>query len=275
MICWDLQGPDRTVQAVQARLGELEPGFGGRVSLRFGGSSDIALRITRAPAGRSVTACGEGGPAEPLLAAVGRQLRPWVVRPAVRRAGSTALEVALAEGDVNEPCLITHLAEGLVIGLANALGERFSFPCSDRCHEERDLTAPVHLAPGRLERALAPTGLAGLAETFCRAGEEAGVNGLALAALAAWQSAWGTARIAREQRNLLGWGVGLGAEGAPDFATAAESIAAVAPMIRRDYLTPGGRRFHGSNLIGMNLDYAVDPLWRHGVAAIWRKLAGD
>ncbi|MFZ5825620.1 MAG: glucosaminidase domain-containing protein [Bacillota bacterium] len=272
-IGWGMEGPDRPLQAVQARLRELEPGFGGRVTFRFGAGCEIGLRLTRAPAGRSVTASGEGRLVEPLLAAVGRQLRPWGVRPARCRSGPAGLVVGLAEGDESRPHLLAHLAEGIVLGLAGALGERFSFPLRPDRYEERDLTAPARLEPAALDRALAGTGLEGLGAAFCRAEEEAGVNSLALAALAAWESAWGRARIAREQQNLLGWAEGPDPAEIPSFPSAAESITAVAPLIRERYLTPGGPHFCGANLIGMNVAYTADPLWRHGVAALWRRLA--
>jgi hypothetical protein len=149
------------------------------------------------------------------------------------------------------------------------LGHRFSFPVSDRRDEERDLTRPSGTTVAALERALAGTGLAGLAEPLLQAEERHGVNGVALAALAAWQSAWGTARIARVQRNPLGWGAG---PDSPAYESAAASVAAVVPLIRLRYLNPGGPCFCGPNLIGMNQHYALDPTWRHGVAAIWREL---
>lgn len=262
-----MQVPEPWVQAIEARLGELEPGFGGRVAFRAGGGV-LTLRLDRAGFGRSLTGAGT------LAAAVLRQLSPWGFRLEEEASGPHAVHVTLAEGDEARPHLLSHLAEGLVLGLAALLGERFSFPCSDRTYEERDLTIPSGIRPTALEARLAGTGLAGLGEAFCQAEAEAGLNGLALVALAAWQSAWGKARIARVQRNLLGWGARPDGAPGPAYPTAEDSIVAAAPLIRRQYLEPDGRCFAGPNLTGMNLHYAVDPLWRHGVAAIWRRLAG-
>lgn len=264
LIRWELQGPDALLQGVQSRLAELEPGFGGRVSFRFAGSEGLllGLRAQIGPGGRWLA--GQG----PLAEAVARQLSPWVQHRTP--GGEAGLEVALAYGDEQNPLLPAHLAEGAALGLADTLREPFSFPCSDRSYEERDLTRLSGVPASALALLLEATGLAGLAEAFCQAEAEAGVNGLALAALAAWQSAWGTSRIARERGNPLAWGAG---PGGPRFASMAKSIAAVAPQIRRHYLEPGGRCFYGPNLIGMNVAYATDPLWRHGVGAIWRRLA--
>jgi hypothetical protein len=263
VIRWDLQGEDALLEMVRGRLTELEPGFGGRVRFAFAGGPGrwILLRIDLAEGERSLGGSG------PLLAAVSRQMAPWVRHRSDDRSGG--LQLSLRAGDEGHPHLLPHLADGLALGLSSELGQRFSFPCRGDTYEERDLTHPAGMGRGALGQLLAPTGLAGLAEAFCRAEQAAGINALALTALAAWQSAWGLSRIAREQKNPLAWGAG---PDAPTFATAADGVAVVAGLIRRQYLNPEGAFYHGPNLIGMNVAYAHDPTWRHGVAAIWRQL---
>lgn len=264
VIRWDLQGEGRFLEAIRSRLAELEPGFEGRLRFAFAGSEGerCTVWISGGTGDRSIRGAGA------LARAVGQQLSPWAVR--LEDGPAPRLQVALQQGDGQTPHLLAHLAEGLALGLAAQRGERFSFPCHSRSYEERDLTRPSGLRAGALEPLLCSTGLAGLAPAFCRAEGEAGVNGLALVALAAWQSAWGTSRLAREQQNPLAWGAGTGGA---TFPSAAESVVAVAHKIRRHYLEPAGRHYHGPNLLGMNVAYARDPAWRHGVAAIWRQLA--
>lgn len=260
VIRWDLRGEEGLTEAVRGRLAALEPGFGGQVRFAFGGDIGEGRRVAiEWGAERELRGTG------PVLAAVARQLSPWVRHSLVSDPGSLAL--LLAPGDEQRPHLLNHLADGLALGLATERGRRFSFPCNAGSYEERDLTQPSDGTPEELASRLSATFLAELAEAFCRAERESGINATALAAIAAWQSAWGTSRMAREQQNPLAWGRG------GTFATAAQGVLQVAGLIRRHYLEPSGADYYGSNLTGMNVAYVRDPMWRHGVAAIWRQLA--
>lgn len=200
-----------------------------------------------------------------------RQLEPgFAGRLAFTFEGAVGLRMAVPLPDL-APALLVRLANRQVLSLAERLGERFSFPCSDRAYEERDLTLPSKAALDSLESALAGTGLASLGGAFCRAEREVGVNGVALAALAAWQSAWGGSHLARERCNLFGWGAAQPG-GAERYASTPDCVAKVSRHLACDYLRPGGRHFHGPNLLGLGVRYATDPDWAHGVAAVWQGL---
>ncbi len=127
------------------------------------------------------------------------------------------------------------------------------------------------MPPAALEQVLTGTGLAGLGEAFCQAEQEARVNALALVALAAWQSAWGTSRLARELRNLFGWGVGSSG-GATTFPSMADAICKVAHLLQTQYLQPGAPYYHGPSLRGLGAHFARDPRWAGGVASVWRQV---
>jgi N-acetylmuramoyl-L-alanine amidase len=174
-----------------------------------------------------------------------------------------------------KPVVRQHIAEGAVLGVAEHLGLRYIYHCdSDRNYEHFDWDLPSHATADELERAFAGTALAGLGSTFLKAEAEHDLHAVGFAALAAHESAWGASQIAQEKKNLFGYGATDDHPygNARRFETAAEGVLYVGKRVRRDYLDPGGRYYHGANLSGMNVRYASDPNWRHAIAGIWTRI---
>lgn len=200
-------------------------------------------------------------------------LRETVMPAALIEAGFIGTQ---AEADqLNRPVVRQHIAEAAVLAVADMFGERYMFLSdNDLDYEHFDWNTPSHATADELERAFAGTAMAGLGQAFVQAEQEHGVHAIAFAAHAAWESAWGTSQIAHDKNNLFGYGASDDDPygGAHQFATREEGILYVAERVKRDYLTPGGQFYHGSNLTGMNVMYATDQNWRHGIAGLWERI---
>jgi hypothetical protein len=101
------------------------------------------------------------------------------------------------------------------------------------------------------------------------------MNGLYLAAHAAWETGWGKSRIFKDKNNLFGYGAYDSSpyESAYRFASPKDCIFYAANKIKDNYLTPGGPYYAGPTLKGMNKHYATDPNWHKGIADIMAMIA--
>jgi hypothetical protein len=117
--------------------------------------------------------------------------------------------------------------------------------------------------------------LVGLGQTIVDVSQREGIHPLYIVAHAAWESTWGTSRLARDKNNLFGYRAydSCPYECAQTFNTKAESIETVMPIIRADYLMEGSRYYNGPTLMGMNVRYATDQNWKNGIADIMNSLA--
>jgi hypothetical protein len=117
----------------------------------------------------------------------------------------------------------------------------------------------------------ATTPLPPLGAAFMRVERAEGINARYFVAHAMLESGWGTSAIATYKHNLFGynaydrdpW------KHAKRFANHARGVATVAEILRRSYLTPGGRRWYGfTTLRGINRYYASDIHWADKVAVL-------
>lgn len=117
--------------------------------------------------------------------------------------------------------------------------------------------------------------LVGLGQGFVDAGKKHGINAFYIAAHSAWESSWGTSQLARDKNNLFGYGAydSCPYECAWTFKTKEECVDTVMLLVKTDYLTDGGKYYHGATLQGMNMAYATDQNWQNGIASIMNSLA--
>lgn len=117
-------------------------------------------------------------------------------------------------------------------------------------------------------RALAGTGMAGLGEALAFAEQSTGVNAVVLAGIIALESDWGQSSIARDKNNLAGIGAYSGSAyaSAKSFDSQFDCVLYLANMLETNYLTSGGKYYHGDNLIAIGKCYAEDPAWSKKVA---------
>jgi len=136
------------------------------------------------------------------------------------------------------------------------------------------LSHPSGLSGTDVERLVSETPLAGFGAAFAEAEQSYSVNALALLAIAALESAWGTSSLARERNNLFGYMAFTEVPGAAKwFDSWDDSIAAAARTLRSRYLDTGGQYYRGGTLRAIGLFWATDTEWAAKVASIVALLA--
>jgi flagellum-specific peptidoglycan hydrolase FlgJ len=135
---------------------------------------------------------------------------------------------------------------------------------------DTNLTLPSGETAASLDQFLSGSALAGLGASFMRAEATYHVSARYFVAHAILESGWGTSDLAQYKHNLFGFGANdRNPYGdAMSFASFDACIQYVAQFIQSNYLTPGGRFYHGPTLRGMNVDYASDPNWATKIASI-------
>lgn len=116
------------------------------------------------------------------------------------------------------------------------------------------------------------------ASYFYYAEKQYNINGVFLAAVGIHESGWGTSKIARDKKNLFGYGAydSSAYTSSYTFNSYAEGIDLIARVFTKYYLnTPGtkiyggevasGKYYSGSTLSAVNKRYASDSNWANGV----------
>ena len=121
-----------------------------------------------------------------------------------------------------------------------------------------------------LEKKLKGTGLEGLGNDIIAAAQKYHLNPAYIAAHAALESGWGTSQIAKDKKNLFGWGAkdSCPYECAKTFSSYKDCIMTVMGHVKKDYLTPGGTYYEGETLEAMNTHYASDKDWAQKIKNI-------
>ncbi len=127
--------------------------------------------------------------------------------------------------------------------------------------DSKNIFLPSNVDKKSLNYALAGTGMESLAGAFLAAEEEYGVNAVALAGIAAHESAWGNSKRARVDNNLTGFGVYSSSSRGINGRTKTDNILATARCLATRYAEPGQPYFHGSGLLGVNKSYAASTTW--------------
>ncbi len=109
---------------------------------------------------------------------------------------------------------------------------------------------------------------------FIEAQKSYGVSAQYLVAHAIIESAWGTSYFARNRNNLFGYEAYTSdPNAAASFRSIEYDINFQAWFVRNAYLNPNGSFYNGSNLDGMNVDYATDPYWANSIARVMSEIA--
>lgn len=162
--------------------------------------------------------------------------------------------------------------EAAIAALALARAHGTIYPAVDGVvfSADSDLTRPSGLTVERIDRFLHGTALAGLGRAYVDTEARYHVSADYLVADSILESAWGTSQIARDKRNILGFGADDSHpyEDAVSFPSFAACIDTVARYVAEHYLDPRGSYYHGPTLRGMNVFWATDPDWARKVASI-------
>lgn len=110
--------------------------------------------------------------------------------------------------------------------------------------------------------------------TFYNVEKKYNINGIFLASMAIHESSWGTSQIAKDKKNLFGYGSydSTPYDSSFDFASYSEGIETVAKSLVKYYLNPTGTviydgelasasYYNGPTLSGVNTRYASDTEW--------------
>lgn len=116
------------------------------------------------------------------------------------------------------------------------------------------------------------------AQYFYYVEKQYNINGIFVAAVGIHESAWGTSSIAKNKKNLFGYGAydSNPYNGAYSFSNCFESIDLIARVFVKYYLNPkgtsiyGGEQavgtyYNGNTLTGVNIKYATDKNWANAV----------
>ena len=116
------------------------------------------------------------------------------------------------------------------------------------------------------------------AQYFYYIEQQYNINGLFVAAIGIHESAWGTSKIAKDKKNLFGYGAydSNPYNGAYNFTEYAESIDLIARVLVKYYLNPKGTSIYNGEtaagtyyttptLTGVNNKYATDKNWANAV----------
>ena len=110
-------------------------------------------------------------------------------------------------------------------------------------------------------------GLKDYAGYFVEAEEEYGINAIFLASVAALESGWCRTDLAINNNNLFGYKNHNG-EGFRVFPSKEASIRVVSSHLKTNYLTKGGKYYHGLSVYDVNVDYCEQSDWASKVDSI-------
>ena len=123
------------------------------------------------------------------------------------------------------------------------------------------------------------------AEYFYYVEKQYNINGIFVASVGIHESAWGTSKIAKDKKNLFGYGAydANPYQGAYQFNEYSESIDLVSRVFVKYYLNPKGTSIYGGEtavgtyyssptLAGVNQKYATDKNWANRVYQIMQYL---
>lgn len=112
------------------------------------------------------------------------------------------------------------------------------------------------------------------AENFYNTEQKYSINGIFLASMAIHESAWGTSQIAKDKKNLFGFGAYDRSpyESAHTFSEYSECIKTVAKYLVKNYINPSGTKiynnetatgtyYNGATIAGVNTKYCTDKEW--------------
>lgn len=138
---------------------------------------------------------------------------------------------------------------------------------------DSDLRILSNLLEEDYEKMLEGTALAGIGKALVRVEQEHGINGLYMMGLACLESGWGESSLARNKNNLVGWNACDGnTKGATAFSSKEECLLTVAPVIKQNYLTEGGKYFHGFSARAIDVKYCSDKRHADKIISIVHRL---
>lgn len=135
-----------------------------------------------------------------------------------------------------------------------------------------DVTELSNISVKQMRQILQDTDLQEFAPVYVKIERELHINAIAICALSALESGWGTSKRAKEDHNYTGFGVYSDEAEGINAASGEENLLMTAKHIRSEYLTKGARYDNGPSLIGINTMYCVGDTWAYKIADIGYRL---
>lgn len=135
-----------------------------------------------------------------------------------------------------------------------------------------DVTEVSNISVKQMRQILQGTDLQEFAPVYVRIEKELHINAIAICALSALESGWGTSKRAKEDHNYTGFGVYSDEAEGINAASGEENLLMTAKHIREKYLTKGAVYDNGPSLVGINTMYCVGDTWAYKIADIGYRL---
>lgn len=135
-----------------------------------------------------------------------------------------------------------------------------------------DVTELSNISVKQMRQILQDTDLQEFAPVYVKIERELHINAIAICALSALESGWGTSKRAKEDHNYTGFGVYSDEAEGINAASGEENLLMTAKHIRSEYLTKGARYDNGPSLIGINTMYCVGDTWAYKITDIGYRL---
>lgn len=120
---------------------------------------------------------------------------------------------------------------------------------------------------------LSGTCLEGEGEIFENVEKLHKINGLFLIGLSAQEQGLGKDRLAKSKNNYTSYGAwDSNIDNASVFKSAEHCFMATAKLLKRDYLSTGGKYYNGLTIKDVNQKYASDKAWAGNILSIMKKL---
>ncbi|RHO95834.1 hypothetical protein DW019_11315 [Clostridium sp. AF37-5] len=135
-----------------------------------------------------------------------------------------------------------------------------------------DVTELSNISVKQMRQILQDTDLQEFAPVYVRIEKELHINAIAICALSALESGWGTSKRAKEDHNYTGFGVYSDEAEGINAASGEENLLMTAKHIREKYLTKGAVYDNGPSLVGINTMYCVGDTWAYKITDIGYRL---
>lgn len=135
-----------------------------------------------------------------------------------------------------------------------------------------DVTEVSNISVKQMRQILQDTDLQEFAPVYVRIEKELHINAIAICALSALESGWGTSKRAKEDHNYTGFGVYSDEAEGINAASGEENLLMTAKHIREKYLTKGAVYDNGPSLVGINTMYCVGDTWAYKITDIGYRL---
>lgn len=135
-----------------------------------------------------------------------------------------------------------------------------------------DVTELSNISVKQMRQILQDTDLQEFAPVYVRIEKEFHINAIAICALSALESGWGTSKRAKEDHNYTGFGVYSDEAEGINAASGEENLLMTAKHIREKYLTKGAVYDNGPSLVGINTMYCVGDTWAYKITDIGYRL---